>query len=377
MDNNLNTKIPWEMVDRINRYNRDCINNYENTSGRYIDLADDIKRVIFDNTDSPRYDVIGDVAIINVNCTPIDYINNLEKDAHFNEYHKGEVMEKKETFTKEELDVMDKELFGETEQFPDIEEHDNDDLQIGKPIFQRNRVELVGNISAMKQEEDKNGNPYASVTLQMYSFKDKEGNIHYDHVNFMAFGQEKVDELNKIGQNGLVHVKGTINQKTDMVKDDFGNNFYTNEPQQINIRSIVKAENGEKPINIVRIAGRIKSKSELKDTKNGSSTIMATVTNAFKDKETGEMVYMDNSVRAFGESAQMIDKMEKGQELLINGKFTHNEVDGKEKGTLIALKVDPGMTKDERDRYWDNYNKEQNKDKSLDKQKDSHDKDEH
>lgn len=81
------TKLDERTVDRINYHNRQVYNEFKEQGGvsTYFKLADDIENKIYDNG-GLNYNLIGDLDIVEYNCTPMDFAKKYEENPHYNDY---------------------------------------------------------------------------------------------------------------------------------------------------------------------------------------------------------------------------------------------------------------------------------------------------
>ena len=81
------TKLDERTVDRINYHNRQVYNELKEQGevSTYFKLADDIENKIYDNG-GLNYSLIGDLDIVEYNCTPMDFAKKYEENPHYNDY---------------------------------------------------------------------------------------------------------------------------------------------------------------------------------------------------------------------------------------------------------------------------------------------------
>lgn len=81
------TNLDESTVDRINYHNRQVYNELKEQGGvsTYFKLADDIENKIYKDG-GLNYNLIGDLDIVEYNCTPMDFAKKYEENPHYNDF---------------------------------------------------------------------------------------------------------------------------------------------------------------------------------------------------------------------------------------------------------------------------------------------------
>lgn len=240
-----------------------------------------------------------------------------------------------------------------------------------KPMHQCNRVTITGKVNPewVEYKTDKNGNEYAVVPVSSFKYKDKEtGESKYEKTYVSVFG-DKVKTLKQQldkSDNKQLTFEGYLDKKSKLVGlDNDKKGVYENMPQTLHVTNISN-DPSKSHTNKAVISGRVQSIGQMYKTEGGQDYIFCNVTNAYsyKDKETGETKYnyQHNPAIIFGQQAAIVAELKEGQEVKLSGTYAYN---GKQQ-CFCANRVTPGMTKEQRDQYFENL-KTQNNSKEVSK----------